>query len=589
MTHPIPDAALDDRLGFLGMTGSGKTFGAGTCVERILAKRGRVIIPDPLGVWWGLRQSSDGQVPSPYEIVIFGGPHADLPLTPGAGAIIGETVAGMRESAIVDLSQFETAASERRFMLAFLDALYRRSSGEPVHLVFDEADLWAPERIVDKEGEATKLHGIMQTVVRRGRIKGLTSWLISQRPAALSKNVLSQVDGLIAFRLTASQDRKALGLWIEGQADRDAGKAILGRLPEKKQGEAVVWLPGRGVLADVMFPPKLTYDSSRAPKRGEKRRHVDLKPLDLGALKERLATVEQEAKANNPQALKKRIAELERQAAISSAPSNEAAKITTAEREAEFEAGFEAGYQEGVQAAAARVKGFVLVYDAKAMIGSTKVIETADKHPVGDLFASEILSLLDGAPAPAKRPAQNVAPRQARSTLPAQPLKLTVDSAAGSQAPRLGAERKPLIVLASAYPGGLTEAQWATIAGFKRTGGTWGTYKGRLRTAGLVEQRGNLWHATEAGLEAIGGAPPAPSTTKERLAMWQAALGGGPSKILDELVSRYPQGLARDLLAELVGMTASGGTFGTYLSRLSSNGLIERDGAVITASAALFE
>jgi hypothetical protein len=62
----------------------------------------------------------------------------------------------MRESAIIDPSQFETAASERRFMLAFLDSVYRRSTGELVHLIFDEADLWAPERILDKEGEATK-------------------------------------------------------------------------------------------------------------------------------------------------------------------------------------------------------------------------------------------------------------------------------------------------------------------------------------------------------------------------------------------------------------------------------------------------
>jgi DNA helicase HerA-like ATPase len=185
-THPIPAAALDDRLGFIGMTGSGKTFGAGTCVERILANRSRVIIPDPLGVWWGLRQMADAKSPSPYEIVIFGGTHADLPITPHAGAIIGETLAGMRESAILDLSQFETAASERRFMLAFLEAPYRRSTGEPVHLIFDEADLWAPERIVDKEGEAAKLHGVMQTVVRRGRVKGLTSWLISQRPASMT-------------------------------------------------------------------------------------------------------------------------------------------------------------------------------------------------------------------------------------------------------------------------------------------------------------------------------------------------------------------------------------------------------------------
>ena len=309
----IPDKALDDRLGFLGMTGSGKTWGAGTCVERILARGGRVIVPDALGVWWGLRLLADGKTASPYEVVIFGGPHADMPITPHAGALIGETVAGMRESAIIDLSQFETAASERRFMLAFLQALYRKTSGEPVHIIFDEADLWAPQRIMDKEGDATKLHSTMQTVVRRGRVKGLTSWLISQRPAELSKSVLSQVDGLVAFRLTASQDRQAIGLWIEGQADREAGKAILSRLPEKKQGEAVVWLPQRGILADVSFPAKDTYNSSRAPKRGEKRRAVELRPVDLGALKEKLATVEAEVKANDPKALKAKVAELTRE------------------------------------------------------------------------------------------------------------------------------------------------------------------------------------------------------------------------------------------------------------------------------------
>ncbi len=108
---------------------------------------------------------AEGKTASPYEIVIFGGPHADLPITPHAGAIIGETVASMRESAIIDLSQFETAAAERRFMLAFLDALYRRSSSDPVHLIFDEADLWA----------VCMMPCSFADVVRRGRIKGLTS------------------------------------------------------------------------------------------------------------------------------------------------------------------------------------------------------------------------------------------------------------------------------------------------------------------------------------------------------------------------------------------------------------------------------
>jgi DNA helicase HerA-like ATPase len=55
VTHPIPAAALDDRLGFLGTSGSGKTYNSGTAVEIIINRKGRTIIIDPLGVWWGLR------------------------------------------------------------------------------------------------------------------------------------------------------------------------------------------------------------------------------------------------------------------------------------------------------------------------------------------------------------------------------------------------------------------------------------------------------------------------------------------------------------------------------------------------------
>lgn len=37
MAFPIPDAALDDRLGFVGTSGSGKTYNAGAAVERLIA------------------------------------------------------------------------------------------------------------------------------------------------------------------------------------------------------------------------------------------------------------------------------------------------------------------------------------------------------------------------------------------------------------------------------------------------------------------------------------------------------------------------------------------------------------------------
>lgn len=57
--------------------------------------------------------------------------------------------------------------------------------------------------------------------------------------------------------------------------------------------------------------PKKTFDSSRAPKRGEKRTSRKLKPLDVGRLKERLAVVEAEVAASNPAKLKAEIATLQ--------------------------------------------------------------------------------------------------------------------------------------------------------------------------------------------------------------------------------------------------------------------------------------
>jgi hypothetical protein len=308
---PIPNAALDDRLGFIGTSGSGKTYNAGGAVERLLHKHARVVIVDPLGVWWGLRLLADGKTQSRYDVAIFGGAHGDLPLNEHAGALIGETAATMAESCIIDISQLGTKSAERRFMTGFLETIYRKANGQPMHLVIDEADLFAPQK--PPKGDETLLN-LMEQIVRRGRVKGFIPWLISQRPAVLNKNVLSQVDGLVAFKLTSSQDRDALDGWIEGQADKAQGKAIKDELPAMQIGQGVVWVPGRGVLDTVTFPPKETFDSSRAPKRGEKlKRAAALKPLDLGVLKTRLATVEAETKANDPKALRLQLSEKDRE------------------------------------------------------------------------------------------------------------------------------------------------------------------------------------------------------------------------------------------------------------------------------------
>ena len=161
---------------------------------------------------------------------------------------------------------------------------------EPLHLVLDEADLWAPQR-VQPAGRA--LLGRVEEVVRRGRVRGFVPWLITQRPAVLHKDVLSQADVLVSMKLTASQDRDAVGRWIEGQADRAEGERILAALPRLGRGEGWVWAPSDGVLARVAFPLIRTFDSSRTPQRTERTAAPGtLAEVDLSAITAALANVE---------------------------------------------------------------------------------------------------------------------------------------------------------------------------------------------------------------------------------------------------------------------------------------------------------
>jgi len=258
----LPPSALDERLAIVGTSGSGKTYAAKGLIERVMAGGGRVCVVDPLGVWWGLGRGVDGAAP-PFPVAVFGGAHADVPLDPGMGAVLGRLVGAQHMACVVDVSDFGSAAARRAFMTAFTGALYAANT-EPLHLVLDEADPWAPQRT---QPDGLELLGRVEEIVRRGRVRGFVPWLITQRPAVLHKDVLSQADILVSMKLTSSQDRAAVGGWIEGQADRTEGRRILGALPQLRCGEGWVWAPGSGVLAQVLFPHILTLDSSQTPLR----------------------------------------------------------------------------------------------------------------------------------------------------------------------------------------------------------------------------------------------------------------------------------------------------------------------------------
>ena len=282
----LPAAVLEERLAIVGTSGSGKTYTAKGLVERLMDGGARVCIVDPLGVWWGLRMGADGLAPAADPVVVFGGRHADVALAPGQGAALGHLVAIHALACVVDVSDLGSADVRRAFMTVFLEALHR-SNTQPLHLVLDEADLWAPQRV---QLDGYDLLGRIEEIVRRGRVRGFVPWLITQRPAVLHKDVLSQADVLVSMKLTSSQDHAAVGRWIEGQADRAEGRRILAALPRLARGEGWVWAPSDGVLARVAFPAMRSFDSSGTPPRHERPPASGLRPpVDVAALATALA------------------------------------------------------------------------------------------------------------------------------------------------------------------------------------------------------------------------------------------------------------------------------------------------------------
>jgi hypothetical protein len=159
-----------------------------------------------------------------FPVVIFGGANADLPLGAAHGEALAEIIGTSSTPAIIDTSLMRVG-ERTRFFADFADAMVRKNKG-PLHLVIDEAHLFAPQGKVNDPQSGAMLHAA-NNLVSLGRSRGLRIILITQRPAKLHKDSLTQVETLVALRLIAPQDRKAVEEWIKDNADEKKGREII--------------------------------------------------------------------------------------------------------------------------------------------------------------------------------------------------------------------------------------------------------------------------------------------------------------------------------------------------------------------------
>lgn len=559
--QPIPEAALAQHIAILGKTGSGKTYAAKGIVENILGHGGRVCIIDPTGAWHGLRSSATGKSGG-FPVVIFGGSHADLPLGGAHGEAIAEIVGTSTTPAILDTSLMKVK-ERTRFFADFADALVRKNKG-PLHLIIDEAHLFAPQGKVADPQSGEMLHAA-NNLVSLGRSRGLRIILITQRPAKLHKDSLTQVETLAALRLIAPQDRAAVEAWIKDNADEKQGREILTSLATLPTGQGWVWAPELGVLERVHFPKIKTLDTSRAPDEAESGDHRVLAPIDRDAIMKKLEVVAADAVANDPARLKAELARLRKQMADAAAQAAkqgqtpDPAAIEEAERRAYARGEADTApiwFRRGVEAATEAAADYFKTLNLPAFINE----KIAVWRHIGAIPKAAAVPPRAQAARPAAAPTPPRAPRMVAGD--------------GEKLPR--AERRILTALAQ-YPQGRTKNQVAVLAGYAVNGGGFNNAISALRTAAYLTGSGDRLQITDAGLTALGSYDPLP-TGAALLNHWLGQLAKAERAALSVLADAYPDPLSKDDLARAAGYEANGGGFNNALSKLRTLELISGRG-----------
>lgn len=523
----LPIELATGSIAILAIKGSGKSYTSAVITEELIDNGVPVTIIDPTGVHWGLKSSASGKSAG-YPVTIFGGDHADMPLEEESGEILARWVVERRFCSILDLSHFRKAQIYR-FLTPFLLELYRLNRA-PMHLVADEADLYAPQRAFP---DVARCLGAMEDIVRRGRARGIGTTLITQRPASLNKDVLTQCDCLMALRISHPRDIAPVMEWVDQHGDSVQGAKMLAGLAALPTGSAWVWAPRAEIFERIQVRRRTTFDSSATPKIGQ----AVIEPsvmakIDLAQLGKEIADSMQRAKDNDPKELKQRITQLTN-------------KVSQLERE-------KLQVKTEIKEVPLLQKGEIAALEAVRDDLSTAVKQLTD-------------TLKSASPQVFKIPSHVVPQLKA---IAAQPSRIVIEKQPSDEL--TGTQQKILDTILMLGVRGIDRnreciARWMDI---HPNGGRYGSDMAFLRAEGYIEH----WDLLDKGMHSA-------RLTETGFEAAKAVLDGTQRGILDVLKG-YNGTFARDTLAECLGIHPNGGRFGSDLARLRTMGLIPERGEI---------
>ncbi|HEX2243852.1 MAG TPA: helicase HerA-like domain-containing protein [Gammaproteobacteria bacterium] len=233
----MPINAATKTFAILAKRGAGKSYTGAVMAEEFYKASIPFVVFDPIDVWWGLRLSADRKGKG-LPVVVFGTHNADITIDRDMGRRIAQAI--VKKNVSVVISTFGMPKVAQRHLIAEFAEELLNINNTPRHIFIEEAHEFVPQRVI---GGMSNVFSRVEALVTLGRNRGIGVTMLNQRAATLNKDVLTQIDTLLAFRNVAPQDRKALKEWVEKHGEEAHFNKFIESLPSLPTGEGWLWSP----------------------------------------------------------------------------------------------------------------------------------------------------------------------------------------------------------------------------------------------------------------------------------------------------------------------------------------------------------